>query len=73
MLRIIQFAYQAFRRHKLHDPLIEPGTADLTADVDFNYLQDVVSDKLFCFGPATQRKFLLGMHIEKRLEVSTFN
>lgn len=48
---------------------MEPGTADLTADVDFRLLRDVVSDKLCSFGPVTQRKFLLQLHIEKRLEV----
>jgi len=36
---------QAFREHKLFDPLLEPGTADLTADVDFKYLAKCVSDK----------------------------
>ena len=37
--------FQAFRDHKLHDPLCEPGTADLTADVDFSYLKSLVSDQ----------------------------
>jgi len=37
--------WQAFRQHKLFDPLIEPGTADLTADVDFKYIANCVSDK----------------------------
>lgn len=30
---------QAFKDHKLHNVLKEPGTADVTADVDFSYLQ----------------------------------
>lgn len=33
--------FRAFKSHKLHDPLIEPGTADLTADVDFQALLEV--------------------------------
>lgn len=37
--------FQAFRRHALHDPLSEPGTADLTADVDFSYLKKMVHGK----------------------------
>lgn len=34
--------FRAFKEHKLHDPLKEPGTADLTADVDFAALKDVM-------------------------------
>lgn len=37
--------FRAFKRHKLHDPLIEPGTADLTADVDFAAIKDVFSQQ----------------------------
>lgn len=33
--------FRAFRKHQLHDPLIEPGTADITADVDFQALKEV--------------------------------
>ncbi|XP_054271505.1 protein arginine methyltransferase NDUFAF7, mitochondrial [Macrosteles quadrilineatus] len=61
--------FRAFRQHKLHDALEEPGTADLTADVDFGFLKEKVSDQLFTLGPVTQRDFLLQIHIEKRLEV----
>lgn len=34
--------FRAFKQHKLHDPLKEPGTADLTADVDFAALKHVI-------------------------------
>ena len=34
---------QAFKSHKLHDPLESPGDADLTADVDFAFLRHCVS------------------------------
>ena len=37
--------WQAFREHKLFDPLCEPGKADLTADVDFKYVSQSVADK----------------------------
>lgn len=33
--------FRAFKKHKLHDPLIEPGSADLTADVDFLAFKNV--------------------------------
>lgn len=33
--------FRAFRRHKQVDPLIKPGTADLTADVDFKLIREV--------------------------------
>lgn len=33
--------FRAFKQHKLCDPLIEPGCADLTADVDFSALKQV--------------------------------
>ena len=32
--------YQAFKNHKLVDPLDEPGSADLTSNVDFSALRD---------------------------------
>ena len=35
---------QAFKNHKLHDPLKDPGLADITADVDFAFLRRAVED-----------------------------
>lgn len=35
----VSFCFKGFKSHKLHDPLEEPGTADLTADVDFFFLR----------------------------------
>ncbi|KAK8375002.1 hypothetical protein O3P69_010967 [Scylla paramamosain] len=46
--------FRAFKNHKQHDPLSEPGTADLTADVDFDFLKKQVKEKLVTFGPVTQ-------------------
>ncbi|KAI0227220.1 Protein arginine methyltransferase NDUFAF7, mitochondrial [Lamellibrachia satsuma] len=61
--------FRAFRDHKLHDPLCEPGTADLTADVDFAYLKSLVTDKVACCGPITQQMFLHNMGIQVRLQM----
>ncbi|CAB0020379.1 unnamed protein product [Nesidiocoris tenuis] len=60
--------FRAFKKHQLHDPLCEPGTADLTADVDFSYLKKAVGDKLISFGPVTQHEFLKRLHIDVRLK-----
>ena len=45
MLKYDTVITQAFKDHKLHDPLIDPGSADLTADVDFRYLKSLARDK----------------------------
>ncbi|XP_070156684.1 protein arginine methyltransferase NDUFAF7, mitochondrial isoform X2 [Polyergus mexicanus] len=52
--------FRAFYQHKLHDPLLNPGTADLTADVDFSSMKEIAEkdNRLITFGPVTQRKFL---------------
>lgn len=60
--------FRAFKRHALHDPLCEPGTADLTADVDYSYLQKMVKDKACVYGPVTQETFLKNMQISVRLQ-----
>lgn len=62
--------FRAFKKHKLHDPLIEPGTADLTADVDFKALKNSATEPggVIGFGPITQRDFLLKMGIEHRFK-----
>ncbi|KAL3272257.1 hypothetical protein HHI36_022738 [Cryptolaemus montrouzieri] len=62
--------FRAFKKHKLHDPLVQPGTADLTADVDFANLKQVAleGDKVLAFGPVLQRDFLMKMGIEHRFK-----
>lgn len=35
--------FRAFRKHKQVDPLQKPGTADLTADVDFKLIREVLN------------------------------
>uniref|UniRef100_A0AAY4CDA3 Protein arginine methyltransferase NDUFAF7 n=1 Tax=Denticeps clupeoides TaxID=299321 RepID=A0AAY4CDA3_9TELE len=61
--------FRGFKAHKIHDVLAEPGTADLTADVDFSYLRRVAGDRVTCIGPISQRAFLKNMGIDTRLQV----
>ncbi|XP_012535613.1 protein arginine methyltransferase NDUFAF7 homolog, mitochondrial [Monomorium pharaonis] len=63
--------FRAFRQHKLHDPLLNPGTADLTADVDFLLIKEIAQkdNRLITFGPVTQRKFLKNLNIDLRLKM----
>ncbi|XP_036397931.1 protein arginine methyltransferase NDUFAF7, mitochondrial [Megalops cyprinoides] len=61
--------FRGFRGHKPHDVLTAPGTADLTADVDFSYLRRMAGDRVACFGPITQREFLQNMGVDVRLQV----
>lgn len=61
--------FRAFYKHKLHDPLIDPGKADLTADVDFSIIKKLFNDRAKIFGPVTQRDFLHQVGIEHRLKV----
>jgi len=67
--------FRAFRNHKLHDPLVEPGTADLTADVDFAALKWAAtqnpirgSKANLTFGTVNQADFLGRMGMDVRLQ-----
>ena len=61
---------QAFRSHRQHNPLSEPGSADLTADVDFSALRSAARARggAITFGPITQRAFLQQMGVDERLQ-----
>uniref|UniRef100_A0A8C4LGF0 Protein arginine methyltransferase NDUFAF7 n=1 Tax=Equus asinus TaxID=9793 RepID=A0A8C4LGF0_EQUAS len=61
--------FRGFCGHKLHDVLIAPGTADLTADVDFSYLRRMAQGKVASLGPVKQQTFLKNMGIDVRLKV----
>ncbi|XP_025005067.2 protein arginine methyltransferase NDUFAF7, mitochondrial isoform X2 [Gallus gallus] len=61
--------FRGFRNHKLHDVLKAPGTADLTADVDFSYLRKMAEGRTATLGPIKQREFLKNMGIDLRLQV----
>lgn len=54
----------------MHDPLVQPGTADLTADVNFAHIKAIAeqNERLLTFGPVEQGKFLHRMGGETRLE-----
>ncbi|KAL8564289.1 hypothetical protein ACOMHN_050900 [Nucella lapillus] len=60
--------FRAFKQHELHDPLVGPGSADLTADVDFAYLKRYAQG-VSMFGPITQQDFLVNMGIGVRLQM----
>uniref|UniRef100_A0A4X2K2E4 Protein arginine methyltransferase NDUFAF7 n=1 Tax=Vombatus ursinus TaxID=29139 RepID=A0A4X2K2E4_VOMUR len=61
--------FRGFCGHKLHDVLIAPGTADLTADVDFSYLRRMTQGKVASLGPIQQHNFFKNMGIDVRLKV----
>uniref|UniRef100_A0A6Q2XUA3 Protein arginine methyltransferase NDUFAF7 n=1 Tax=Esox lucius TaxID=8010 RepID=A0A6Q2XUA3_ESOLU len=61
--------FRGFKGHKLHDVLASPGSADLTADVDFSYLRKMAGAMVACMGPVSQRSFLKNMGIDTRLQV----
>ncbi|XP_040206626.1 protein arginine methyltransferase NDUFAF7, mitochondrial isoform X2 [Rana temporaria] len=61
--------FRGFRSHQLHNVLLNPGTADLTADVDFNFLKTMAGNTVSFFGPITQHEFLKNMGINLRLKV----
>ncbi|GBM12624.1 Protein arginine methyltransferase NDUFAF7, mitochondrial [Araneus ventricosus] len=60
--------FRSFKKHHLHDPLKNVGEADLTADVDFQFLKKHAGGKAVTFGPVTQASFLKNMGIDIRLE-----
>ncbi|KAH8398540.1 hypothetical protein KR215_011711 [Drosophila sulfurigaster] len=62
--------FRGFKQHALHEPLLKPGTADLTADVDFKHLQHVAESRghIQCYGPVQQGEFLERMQGKVRLE-----
>ncbi|XP_053999658.1 protein arginine methyltransferase NDUFAF7, mitochondrial isoform X1 [Hylaeus anthracinus] len=63
--------FRAFSQHKMHDPLSRPGTADLTADVDFAALMKIAikNNYVITFGPVTQSNFLKSLGIDVRLKL----
>lgn len=58
---------QAVRDHQYHDPLIEPGTADLTCHVDFGLLKEAAQESgAAVYGPAPQGIFLNALGANRR-------
>ncbi|KAF7287641.1 hypothetical protein GWI33_005990 [Rhynchophorus ferrugineus] len=62
--------FRAFKKHKQVDPLIQPGSADLTADVDFNVIREIAKNNgdVIYLGPIKQRNFLHRIGIEYRVK-----
>ncbi|KAK0168558.1 hypothetical protein PV327_002344 [Microctonus hyperodae] len=63
--------FRAFKNHQQQDPLLNPGTADLTADVDFSLIKRIATknNRTITFGPVAQREFLLQLGIDVRLNM----
>ena len=60
---------QAVRRHASHDVLAEPGTADLTAHVDFESLARAAAEAgARVYGPIPQGEFLEALGVGVRAE-----
>ncbi|MDX9861791.1 MAG: SAM-dependent methyltransferase [Rhodospirillales bacterium] len=58
---------QAVRAHSYHDPLTDPGSADLTAHVDFEVVRRVATEAgAHTFGPLEQGAFLERLGLEAR-------
>tara|TARA_Y100001970_G_scaffold294331_1_gene450752 strand:- start:55780 stop:56898 length:1119 start_codon:yes stop_codon:yes gene_type:complete len=58
---------QAVKNHKFHPVLVDPGTADLTAHLDFQALQRAISNiGVLHWGPIMQSQFLRRLGIETR-------
>merc|ERR1719367_364259 len=57
---------RAFRHHQQVHPLDLPGTADITADVDFSYIRSQVPEHTAMFGPVEQGDWLHACGIRER-------
>ncbi|TNY18197.1 S-adenosyl-L-methionine-dependent methyltransferase [Rhodotorula diobovata] len=60
-------SWRGFRKHQVVDPLTEPGHTDLTANVDFSYLAESMSEFATTHGPLPQSRFLTSLGLEPRL------
>ncbi|ORZ02367.1 S-adenosyl-L-methionine-dependent methyltransferase [Syncephalastrum racemosum] len=60
---------RAIRKHEIVHPMTDPGSADLSADVDFCALRRAMQESVDVYGPITQRRFLQSLGIETRLQV----
>lgn len=60
-------SFQALRRHRRHDPLRDPGSADLTAHVDFAAVKRALAaGGATAFGPVDQGPFLTALGLDQR-------
>ena len=63
---VAEDSFRAFKNHQIHDVLKDPGSADLTADVDFSYIRKHCNEHTVAYGPVSQREFLLSLGIDIR-------
>jgi len=62
---------RAYRQHAIVDPLADPGSADLTADVDFDAVAEAGRRAGFAVaGPVNQGSFLLGNGLVDEMEAA---
>ena len=62
-------SFRAFKAHKLVDPLEHPGSSDLTANVDFQYLNNAVaSTDARGYGLLSQRDLLMLLGLQLRVQ-----
>lgn len=62
-------SFRAFKQHQIVDPLSEPGSADLTANVDFGHLKHALaSTDVKALGPMLQAHFLPALGMQQRVE-----
>ncbi|CAO3697427.1 unnamed protein product [Rhizopus stolonifer] len=61
---------RAIKNHEIIHPMRDPGTADLSADVDFAFLKQVIKERsdISSYGPITQTNFLQSLGIQARVE-----
>ncbi|KAF8633097.1 hypothetical protein AX15_001514 [Amanita polypyramis BW_CC] len=62
-------SFRAFKDHKIVDIFHNPGECDLTANVDFAYIKEAISDLAAVHGPLSQADFLERMGLSLRISV----
>ncbi|SCZ98458.1 BZ3500_MvSof-1268-A1-R1_Chr7-1g09152 [Microbotryum saponariae] len=60
-------SWRGFRKHAVVDPLTKPGHTDLTANVDFAYLNEALAEDASTHGPLSQRTFLRSLGLDARI------
>ncbi|EGN98843.1 hypothetical protein SERLA73DRAFT_55110, partial [Serpula lacrymans var. lacrymans S7.3] len=58
----------AFKNHKIVDIFHRPGECDITANVDFAFLKDTMSDIVTTHGPIPQSTFLARLGMQLRID-----
>ncbi|KAJ9107091.1 hypothetical protein QFC20_003816 [Naganishia adeliensis] len=61
-------SFRAFRKHEIVHVFDDPGSADLTANVDFAYMKEALSGIATPHEPINQRTFLTALGLAPRLD-----